>query len=65
MEQTSEYATMTKDEFKKYILTSKPKSRCQLVYFILNALHNIIEAPIRLIIVTVRVKKNAKFAPFQ
>ena len=45
MEQTSEYATMTKDEFKKYILMSKPKSRCQLVYFILNTLHNIIEAP--------------------
>ena len=43
MEQTSEYATMTKGEFKKHILISKPKSRCQLVYVTLNTLHHIVE----------------------
>ena len=43
MEQTSEYATMTKDKFKKNILMGKPKSRYQLVFFS-NTLHHIVEA---------------------
>ena len=45
MEQTtSEYSSMSKEELKKLILIGKPKTRFELVYFILNTLHHIVNS---------------------
>ena len=37
----NEYSEISKNEFRELILMGKPKTRYELVYFILNTLHNI------------------------
>lgn len=41
---TSPNSTMTKAEFKDLILMGKSKTRYEIVYFILNTLHNIVNS---------------------
>ena len=40
-EYVNKYSEMSKNEFRELILMGKPKTRCELVNFILNTLHNI------------------------
>ena len=40
-EYINEYSRMSKEEFKELILIGKLKARYEIVYFILNTLHNI------------------------
>ena len=40
-EYINEYSRMSKEEFKELILMGKLKARHEIVYFILNTLHNI------------------------
>ena len=44
MEYINKYAIMIMGEFKTLILMGRTKSRHELVFFILNTLHNIVES---------------------
>ena len=44
MEYINKYAIMIMGEFKKLILMGRTKSRNELVFFIFNTLHNIVDS---------------------
>ena len=66
MEYINKYAIMIMGEFKKLILMGRTKSRNELVFFIFNTLHNIVDSRSYCYCDEKKMEnvKNVKFASF-
>lgn len=60
-----EHSAMNKEEFRKLILMGKSKSRYELMFFILNTLHHIVNSASYCCYCNEKKMRNVKFAPFR